>query len=227
MYFRQFPKIPYSFNLTDQGTVTAVTNIFARFSINSSIVDNAFAFYKYQVEDTDTPETIAYKQYGDPELHWIIILVNQINDPLFELPLPIDALEEKIIKQYGYTSIAEAYSTIHHYEFEVKRVLSEVDGPTTTTTNTSIVTLEQYNYASNTIITQPPNTTITQNVTFYANNSNANSATVATLTIASTYKPVYVYDHELDLNESKRQIKILKPQYIEYITEEIGTTLNA
>lgn len=226
MYFRQFPKIPYSFNLTNQGKVAAVTNIFARFNINSDIVDNSSAFYKYQVEDTDTPEIIAYKQYGDQELHWVIIMVNQINDPLFELPLPINALEEKIIKQYGYSSIAEAYSNIHHYELEVKKTLSEVNGPTTITTDTSIVTLEQYNYASNTIITQTPNTTTTKNVTFYANNSNANSATVATLTIASTYKPVYVYDYEVELNETKRQIKILKPKYIEHLIDEVGKVLN-
>ena len=226
MYFSQFPKIPYSFNLTNEGKIAAVTNIFARFNINSSIVDNASAFYKYQVEDGDTPEIIAYKQYGDQELHWIIIMVNQISDPLFDLPLQLNSLEEKIIKQYGYSSIANAYSTIHHYEFEVKNILSEVNGPITTTTNTSIVTLEQYNYSSNAIVTQPPNITNTKNVTFYANNSNANSATVATLTIESVYKPVYVYDYEVELNESKRQIKILKPQYVESLIDEVGRVLN-
>lgn len=226
MYFSQFPKIPYSFNLTNEGKIAAVTNIFARFNINSSIVDNASAFYKYQVEDGDTPEIIAYKQYGDQELHWIIIMVNQISDPLFDLPLQLNSLEEKIIKQYGYSSIANAYSTIHHYELEVKNILSEVNGPITTTTNTSIVTLEQYNYSSNAIVTQPPNITNTKNVTFYANNSNANSATVATLTIESVYKPVYVYDYEVELNESKRQIKILKPQYVESLIDEVGRVLN-
>ena len=226
MYFSQFPKIPYSFNLTNEGKIAAVTNIFARFNINSSIVDNASAFYKYQVEDGDTPEIIAYKQYGDQELHWIIIMVNQISDPLFDMPLQLNSLEEKIIKQYGYSSIANAYSTIHHYELEVKNILSEVNGPITTTTNTSIVTLEQYNYSSNAIVTQPPNITNTKNVTFYANNSNANSATVATLTIESVYKPVYVYDYEVELNESKRQIKILKPKYVEGLIDEVGRVLN-
>ena len=153
-------------------------------------------------------------------------MVNQISDPLFDLPLQLNSLEEKIIKQYGYSSIANAYSTIHHYELEVKNILSEVNGPITTTTNTSIVTLEQYNYSSNAIVTQPPNITNTKNVTFYANNSNANSATVATLTIESVYKPVYVYDYEVELNESKRQIKILKPQYVESLIDEVGRVLN-
>lgn len=226
MYFRQFPKIPYSFNLTNEGTVAAVTNIFARFNLKSDVVDNTSAFYKYQVEDTDTPELIAYKQYGDAELHWIIIMVNQISDPLFELPLPIDALERRIIKQYGYSSIAEAYSNIHHYELEVKKTLSEVNGPTTITTDTSIVTLEQYNYASNTLYLNTPGSSTTRTYHFHANNSNTATANTASLTVTDTYKTVYVYDYEVELNETKRQIKILKPKYIEHLIDEIGKTLN-
>lgn len=227
MYFRQFPKIPYSFNFTNEGTLTAVTNIFARFNLKSDIVDNSSAFYKYQVEDADTPEIIAYKQYGDPELHWVVTMVNQINDPLFELPLPLDALERKIIKQYGYSSIAESYSSIHHYELEVKKVLAEVNGPITTTTNTSIITLEQYNYASNTLVNKQPGNITTRTYHFHANNSNTQTANTATLTVTDTYKTVYVYDYELELNESKRQIKILKQKYVEGLIDEIGRVLNA
>jgi hypothetical protein len=225
MYFRNFPKNLYSFDLSG-ASPTTVTNIFSRFSFNSNALNNAFAFYKYQLVDGDTPEIVASKVYGDPTLHWVICLTNNLSDPLFELPLSQDALERKIIKQYGYTSIANAYSTISHYVLEVKKTLSEVDGPTTVTFSNNIVTLQQYNYSSNTIITQPSNTTTTQNVTFYANNSNANSATVATLTIASTYKPVYVYDYENELNETKRAIKILKQEYIGPLTSELEAVLN-
>jgi hypothetical protein len=225
MYFRNFPKNLYSFDLSG-ASPTTVTNIFSRFSFNSNALNNAFVFYKYQLVDGDTPEIVASKVYGDPTLHWVICLTNNLSDPLFELPLSQDALERKIIKQYGYTSIANAYSTISHYVLEVKKTLSEVDGPTTVTFSNNIVTLQQYNYSSNTIITQPSNTTTTQNVTFYANNSNANSATVATLTIASTYKPVYVYDYENELNETKRAIKILKQEYIGPLTLELEAVLN-
>ncbi|MFN9952829.1 MAG: baseplate wedge protein 53, partial [bacterium] len=132
-------------------------------------------------------------QYGDPQLHWVILMINKINDPLFELPLSRDALERKIVKQYGYSSISEAYSSIHHYELEVTRKLIEVDGATTETTNTSIVTLNQYNYTSNTIQVKglgSQNSEIIGPVNFYANNSDNTSAVVATLTMTSTYKPV-------------------------------------
>lgn len=228
MYFATFPKIGYSFDFTSEGTLSTVTNIFSRFNIKDSVLNNAAAFYKYQVEDTDTPEIISFKQYGDTQYHWVILLINRINDPLFELPLPRDALERKIVKQYGYSSISESYSNIHHYELEVKKVLSEVDGPTTETIDTNIITLNQYNYVSNTIQTKSLGAanSETKVINFHANNSNANSATVATLTMTSTYNPVYVYDYENDLNESKRQIKILKQQYLEPLVAELETILN-
>jgi len=90
-----------------------------------------------------------------------------------------------------------------------------------------IVTLEQYNYKSNTIVVQPTNSTTTETVTFRANNSDPNTAITSTLTVPSTYKPVYVYDYETNLNEAKRQIKILKPQYISSLINELGQVLNA
>lgn len=228
MYFRQFPKIAYSFDLSSSGKTYTATNILSRFRFNDSVLNNAYAFYKYEYQETDTPELVAFREYGDPQYYWVITMVNQMNDPLFEFPLQQDALERYIIKKYGYTSIANSYSEIHHYELEIDRVLSEVDGATTTTTEKNIVTLEQYDYASDTLVTKTANLP-EQNalpIIFRANNSNANSATVATLTVTSTYKPVYVYDYELEENEKKRQIRLLKRQYIQPLMLEIETVLN-
>ena len=225
MFFRNFPKTLYSFDLTGSSPVS-VTNIFSRFSFLSSVLDNGFAYYKYQIVDGDTPEIVADKQYGDPTLHWVICLTNNLSDPQFDFPLQQSSLEEKIVKQYGYTSIDDAYSNVHHYILEVKKTLTEVDGVTLTNTSNSIVTLSQYNYSSNTLITKPINSPVTETAVFRANNSDPASAIVSTLTTVSTYKPVYVYDHENNLNEAKRQIKILKPQYIDQVTLELETVLN-
>lgn len=226
MYFNQFPKIGYSFDLSENGTLTSATNIFARFKLNDSVLNNAYAFYKYQYLDSDTPEIVSFKEYGDPQYHWVISMINQVMDPLFEFPMQQDALERKIIKQYGYSSIANAYSTVHHYELEVKKVLSEVNGPTTTETQTNIITLEQYNYASNTLYLNTPGSSTTRTYHFHANNSNTATANTASLTVTDTYKTVYVYDYETELNESKRQIRMLKSQYIQPLLLELETVLN-
>lgn len=226
MYFKQFPKIGYSFDLSERGKLSAVTNIFARFKLRDSVLNNAYALYKYQYQDDDTPEIVSFKQYGDPQYHWIISAVNQILDPLFQFPLRRNALEKRIIKQYGYSSISEAYSAIHHYEYEVKSTLAEVNGPTTITTNTSIVTTNTYNYVSETLTPITLNTPVTESVVFRANNADPATSIVATLTKTSTYKPIYVYDYEDQLNESNRQIKLLKPEYIQSLLLEFESTLN-
>jgi hypothetical protein len=226
MYFQQFPKIPYSFDVSNIGTFSAVTNILARFNFNQSSLNNTFAFYKYQYVDGDTPELVSFKEYGDPQYHWVVSMVNQINDPQFEFPLQRDALEQKIIKQYGFSSIAEAYSTIHHYELEITKVLSEVEGPTTTTVENFVITLEQYNYATNSLENENLATTTTRVYNFYANNSNTSTMNTATLTVTDKYKEVFVYDYEDQLNEQRRQIKLLKPQYIPSLMLELETVLN-
>jgi hypothetical protein len=145
---------------------------------------------------------------------------------LFQFPLQRSALEKKIVKQYGYTSINEAYAAIHHYEYEVKSTLSEVNGPTTVTTNTSIVTLNTYNHVTETLNTVALNTPTTESVVFRANNADPATSIVATLTKVSTYKPVYVYDYENNLNEANRQIKLLKRDYIQPLLLEFQSTLN-
>lgn len=226
MYFQQFPKIPYSFDLSSSGSISAATNILARFRFNDSVLSNAYAFYKYQYEDGDTPELISFKEYGDSQYHWVVCMVNQINDPLFEFPLQRNALEEKIIKKYGFSSIAEAYSTIHHYELEVTKVLSEVNGPTTTEVENSIVTLEQFNFVTDSLENKNTLTEEIKTCNFYADNSNTSSMIIATLTVTTRYKEVFVYDYEDQLNEKNRQIKMLKSQYIPSLMLELETVLN-
>jgi hypothetical protein len=227
MYFSRFPKSLYTFNFATE-TPKVVTNILSRVRFNSNIITNASVFYKYQLQETDTPEIVAFKEYGDATLHWVICLINDLKDPLFDFPLSTAALESKMLKQYNLNDISLAFSTTHHYELEVEDTLIEIGGATTVTKNTSVVTLQQYNYSSNTLTTKVQNSPETNAfpIIFRSNNSNSNSAVTAYMTKKSTYKPVSIYDHEFKENEKKRQIKILRREYIQPLKNELGTLLN-
>lgn len=224
-FFRALPKTVYTFDFKNQSP-KVVTNIFSRFKVRSQVLNNAYAFYKYQLEDGDTPEIVAYKQYGDPRLHWVICLTNELVDPQFDFPLSYPAFEEYVIKKYNYNSINDSYGDIHHYELEVEKTLSETNGPTTVTLDTSIVSLQQYDYSLGMLVTQIPNSPTTATVELRANSADANSNIIATMTIKSTYKPVYVFDYENKINESKREIKILKSQYVQAMSYELESILN-
>lgn len=227
MYFKQFPKITYAFDLTSLGSTYAATNIFSRFSINSAVLNNSLAFYKYIYTDADTPEIISYNEYGDSQYHWIICMVNQVFDPLFQFPLNAADLEKKILKEYGYTTIAQAYANTHHYELEVTKKLTDATDFSTTDTDKYIVTLEQYDYKTNSLTANNVGDISTKTFNFRANNSDPSSAITSTLIVNETFKAVSVYDYEIELNETRREIKLLKRQYIQPLLLEFENILNA
>jgi len=59
-FFNYFPKTVYTAN-TAVGGLDTVTNIIARFTFEQRLKTNSAAFYKYSVQDSDTPEIIAHK----------------------------------------------------------------------------------------------------------------------------------------------------------------------
>lgn len=109
MYFRAFPKLLYSF---DNKEFHLLTDILRRVTINSKYKDTYVYYDEYLILDGDTPEMIADKHYGNPELHWVIFLVNEIVDPRYEWPLDQNTLVEFCKDKYGEDEI---YS-VHHYE---------------------------------------------------------------------------------------------------------------
>jgi hypothetical protein len=95
------------------------------------------------MRDTDTPEIIAHKLYGDPNKYWIILLANQILDPSSRTEIVIinpllntvksnltitDYLSEAANKNYTYTIyILLCYMigcTLNGYRFSYVSVLS-------------------------------------------------------------------------------------------------------
>ena len=64
----------------------------------------------YDVKEGETPEMIAHKLYGDTELHWIILLVNDITDRYHQWPMSGGQFLDYINDKYSQSR------WIHHYE---------------------------------------------------------------------------------------------------------------
>lgn len=97
-YFGEFPTFEYDIN-KDGKTVT-LTNILRGVKINSAIKDNVLLHERYAFEDTDRPEHIANKIYNDPELHWLIMSLNDVIDPNYDVPLSEAGLLSVIDTKY-------------------------------------------------------------------------------------------------------------------------------
>ena len=97
MYFSNFPSIVY--DATGSFDFKVVTNLLRRVALRQKVSADVLVFDYYDVKDGETPEIIAHKLYGDSELHWIILLINNITDRYHQWPKSytqwLSFLEEK------------------------------------------------------------------------------------------------------------------------------------
>lgn len=52
-----------------------------------NIEDKGDFFYEYKIEGSKNVDTISYEIYEDPSFYWLIIMINNIQDVFFDLPL--------------------------------------------------------------------------------------------------------------------------------------------
>ncbi len=75
-YFSNFPKLITS---DGKGNVNLSTNLLARVNLVPNLLNNPSLFYKYNLQDGDTPEIIASKYYDNPYRYWIFLYGNNIS----------------------------------------------------------------------------------------------------------------------------------------------------
>ena len=95
-------------------------NILKRVKLRSGIRSGLFLFDNYDVADGERPEDIAFKYYGDPEYHWVILMTNNITDRYYQWPLTQPQFQEYMKDKYG----AGNEDAVHHYE------ITQTSGPT-------------------------------------------------------------------------------------------------
>ncbi len=84
-------------------------------------------------------------------------------------------------------------------------------------TNKYTVSTEDYNHATDNVVNRNVNTS-------YSNSYPLVDGT--TLTVNTTIAPVTYYDYELDLNEQKRKIIIIKPEFVQRIEAELKSLMS-
>ena len=105
-----------------------------RVKVVASVEENLFNFDYYDVKDGETPELIAHKYYGDINLHWTVLVANDIIDYYEDWPMSVQRFEEFVNNKY------ENAAAVHHYE------ISQTSGDTTIMieVGSSELTLDDY-----------------------------------------------------------------------------------
>ena len=97
-----------------------VTEIIKRVKVRNAVKDGLVIFDKYDVKYGENPEDVAFKYYDDAELHWVVLLVNNITDRYYDWPLTDPQFQLFLTDKYG----AGSEDAVHHYE------LAQTSGPT-------------------------------------------------------------------------------------------------
>ena len=121
MYFANFPLIPY--DSVGNGELKLVTNLMKRVALRTKVRSNTLLYDTYDVKEGETPEMLADKLYGDSNLHWIIMYVNNITDRYHQWPLSTPQFLAFVSDKYS-----DPDGT-HHYE------ITQTSGDTTVKIN--------------------------------------------------------------------------------------------
>jgi len=204
-YFETLPSIitsDYNNNLI------VLKNLMSRAVLMAQTQSDALMLYNYSVQDGDTPETVAYKYYGNVDRYWIVLHGNQSLDPQWDWPLTSQQFQKYIIGKYK-------QATANSLNIPVNTVN---DSQVLSYTTATVKYLEK-------IIIIKDNTTQTKSAkTIRVNLLNYNAITPSekiinfpdgsSATRSITKRIISVYNYENNLNESKRNIRLINASYV-------------
>lgn len=207
-YFKYFPVVPYSFDGTN---IDFVRNILNKASFESQFKENTVVYYQYVIGEGETPEMVSHKFYGSADKHWTLLLLNEILHPQFDWPMNSQNLVDFIDLKYRQENYAN--SSI------------QGDGITWAQSNTKDYTLVETKI-NNSLdqILSVKEINITAN-TFATTSSSSSTYTLqdgTSLTVKTDKQTKSYFDYEVDLNEKKRSIKILKPEFVFAVEHEFS-----
>jgi hypothetical protein len=107
-YFERFPNMIY--DIKNNGNFKLLPDILRRVKQRNAIKSGQFIFDTYDVKNGEKPEDIAYKWFGDAQLHWVILMTNDVTDRYYQWPMNDAQFEEFIADKYSNPD------AVHHYE---------------------------------------------------------------------------------------------------------------
>lgn len=206
-YFKLFPKTFYT--LANNATsVETVTNIVARYNFDETFKNNSAVYYNYRIKDGETPEMIAHKIYGTSEKHWVILNYNDIYHPQFDWVLESSSLNKFIESKYvvnantqaGQTGTQWAKENVYGYFNRITQTNDKLN---------TVISIDEIQIDANTYANTATSSTNTYTL------QDGNRVRIETVKFQKSY-----FEYEDDLNEEKRLIKIVKPEFVADIEEE-------
>ena len=122
-YFDRFPLMAY--DVAGNENYKLLPDILRRVKLRSGLRSGSFLFDNYDVIDGEKPEDVAFKWFGDAQLHWVILMTNNITDRYYQWPLTQPQFQEHLTDKYGVGN----EDAVHHYEKTTDSGKTSPSGP--------------------------------------------------------------------------------------------------
>ena len=142
-FFQHYPQINYDISGARPTKTKTAINIMVNSKIKSMVLDDVIAYFPYIIPEAERPDVTAFKQYGDVKYTWLIFLINNIQDPIFEWPLNTREFGAYVKNKYGTLNYAK--NTVHHYEQTIRERIEATSTTDPIPKSTIEVDLTTYN----------------------------------------------------------------------------------
>lgn len=238
-YFEFFPSLYYTLDNNRSGQI--IQDIFRRVVLSDEIRNQNVLYETYDIQDGDTPEILADKFYDDPGLYWIILITNEILDPRFGWPMEWYRLENYIERKYPSNLYLDSNVS---YGFNIGETVSTNSGSARVVLGNGnrlaiIDVLGSFNNGANltgTVSGYYTNLIATGNVfdngpeEIHHYEYTANNTFIDNLTYENgdqnTMEAVTKRLYEIRQNDAKRQIKILRAEFVPSVVAEFRRVVN-
>ena len=198
MYFSILPNLKYdkkqqSFPFSSSDSIL-VKNFFRRFQVNPDIFDYAVFYNKIIVENNMRIEQVADKVYGSSGLDWVVAITNDITNLYQDWPVSDYSLQKWVESQYS-----DPYSTIRYYE--IKEDVKNDKGT---------IFLKKGQKVDKTFY----------DGSFTYNNEDVNNS-VSTIPGNTISKGISIFEDETRRNDVKREIYIIKGQFVKPLIADL------
>ena len=126
-FFQHYPQISYDISGTKPAKVKTVINLMEKAKLKGLVADDIVAYFPYSIMEGERPDHVSVKTYGNVKYTWLIFLINDITDPIYDWPLGTREFGAYVKNKYG--SLATAKNSIHQYE-QILRTRVEATGTT-------------------------------------------------------------------------------------------------
>ena len=209
-YFKRLPDFEYVSRLPDAriSDYIKVKNLFKKGALRQDIFQNTMFFTKYDIKGDDRPDNVAQEIYDDPTLDWAILAANNIINIQSEWPLPQNVFDSHLLEKYGdYDTL---YNGVHHY---VTTEVKDSSGTIMMPAGVRVSSPFSFTYHDLTIDDSPLEAIPEGEIATPRDGFVIDTGNIAV--------PVTNYEYEEELENKKRNIYILKPEYLNIIADDL------